>query len=206
LHAHHVVFRSKGGKDTIDNLVTLCEECHKKVHENEITLKIEGRSNRLDVIAQRSMQGKGHMYKELGKTCEVGKVFGYETSSYRKEIGLEKSHIIDSLCIATLRTKERIGLSVLNNYVVSFRPRQTRRVYQVQAKKGIGRARYQVNESIGGIKKGDLVEVKGYLKVVNSIYSNGCLAFAREKGEPNSSVLSKCRVIEKCKTIQWGRM
>lgn len=29
---HHVVFKSQGGGDTIDNAVLLCYDCHQKVH------------------------------------------------------------------------------------------------------------------------------------------------------------------------------
>jgi hypothetical protein len=31
LHAHHIVQRSEGGKDSITNLITLCKECHDKL-------------------------------------------------------------------------------------------------------------------------------------------------------------------------------
>jgi len=32
LAAHHAVFRSHGGSDTLDNLVLLCGKCHSKRH------------------------------------------------------------------------------------------------------------------------------------------------------------------------------
>lgn len=32
LHGHHIVFRSKGGEDTTENLITLCNDCHDGVH------------------------------------------------------------------------------------------------------------------------------------------------------------------------------
>ena len=35
LHIHHVKYRSEGGKHTSDNLITLCLECHEKVHSNK---------------------------------------------------------------------------------------------------------------------------------------------------------------------------
>jgi hypothetical protein len=34
LHAHHVVPRSRGGNDTLSNLVTLCSTCHRQIHEH----------------------------------------------------------------------------------------------------------------------------------------------------------------------------
>jgi 5-methylcytosine-specific restriction endonuclease McrA len=32
LHAHHVVPLSRGGRNTLDNLVTLCGDCHREAH------------------------------------------------------------------------------------------------------------------------------------------------------------------------------
>ena len=37
LHVHHIVPRSRGGKDAPDNLVTLCQDCHEKVHERKLS-------------------------------------------------------------------------------------------------------------------------------------------------------------------------
>lgn len=32
LTPHHVIFRSHGGEDSLENLITLCIECHNGVH------------------------------------------------------------------------------------------------------------------------------------------------------------------------------
>lgn len=32
LHAHHIVPLSRGGTNTLDNLATLCGDCHREVH------------------------------------------------------------------------------------------------------------------------------------------------------------------------------
>jgi 5-methylcytosine-specific restriction endonuclease McrA len=32
LHIHHIIPRCMGGSNKIDNLITLCEECHKEEH------------------------------------------------------------------------------------------------------------------------------------------------------------------------------
>lgn len=39
-HRHHLTYRSAGGADTTDNLVTLCATCHSDEHRNR--LRIEG--------------------------------------------------------------------------------------------------------------------------------------------------------------------
>lgn len=42
LHAHHVVPKSKGGSNGLDNLVTLCESCHNRAHDHDITASMSG--------------------------------------------------------------------------------------------------------------------------------------------------------------------
>ena len=33
LQVHHVILKSQGGKDTMDNLITLCWQCHRLEHD-----------------------------------------------------------------------------------------------------------------------------------------------------------------------------
>jgi hypothetical protein len=51
LHAHHVVFRSRGGPTRLDNLATLCAKCHGLLHEGFLDIEVvegafEGRDAR----------------------------------------------------------------------------------------------------------------------------------------------------------------
>ena len=204
LETHHIQFREHGGKETLTNLITLCEPCHDRLHEGKLTLKVSGVSGHLDQIAQRSMQGKAHLYATLNQVAPVSTVFGYETAAYRKYRELPKSHINDALCIATLLTGEIIAPPQSNMYAINFRPRQTRKQFHSLPQKGKGRVRYQVNEELNGFHKGDLVLVKGQcVKRINSIYSNGYLAFPRMKGEPNQARPSQCKPLERVRTIVW---
>jgi len=34
---HHILFKSAGGTDDIDNLIALCRECHNKAHSGGIS-------------------------------------------------------------------------------------------------------------------------------------------------------------------------
>src|SRR6266568_5107066 len=127
LEAHHIVFRENGGKETLSNLLTLCEACHHKLHEGKISLKVTGVSGHLDQVAQRTMQGKTYLYATLGGAISLSTVFGYETAAYRKHLDLPKTHLIDALCIASLSTDETVLVTQTNIYHIGFRPRQTRR-------------------------------------------------------------------------------
>lgn len=153
------------------------------------------------------MQGKTHMYNLLESIAPAKKVFGYQTSEYRKFLGLPKEHDIDALCIATLQTSEMVKWNKDNYYHINFRASQTRRQYHDMPRKGKGRIQYQVNSESGGFKKGDIVLVKGvYRKQVNSIYSNGRLAFKRIKGEPFAARPQDCKLLESQRTINRQRI
>jgi 5-methylcytosine-specific restriction endonuclease McrA len=240
--AHHIVYREHGGKDTIENLITLCKSCHDKVHRGKLDLDVEGVSGFLDRIAQRTMQGKTYLLKLLGQIATVSKVFGYQTSTFRKSLSLPKTHDIDALCVATVLTGEviptiasgllrssnaclwfkpqgmssavcfanRQPLSSLqrneNFYIIKFRPKQTRRQFHDLPRKAVGRVRYQVNAELKGFRKGDIVKVKGkWVKQINSIYSNGYLAFGRVSGEPNVAKPKDLKLLKRRQTVIWEK-
>ncbi len=207
LEAHHIEFREHGGKDTLGNLLTLCESCHSRLHQGKITLKVTGVSGHLDQIAQRSMQGKTSLYATLGKGAPLTTLFGYQTATWRKHLDLSKAHDVDALCIATYETGEVVPYQRDRCYRIAFRPRRTRRRYHDLPRKGQGRVRYQLNEELEGFHKGDVVRVKGiFVKQINSIYSNGYLAFPRVKGEPAIARPKDCVLLERGTTILWQKL
>ncbi len=205
LEAHHIIERGQGGKNTISNLITLCEICHKDVHTGKFKIG-GGISGFKDIIAQHTMQGKLHLYNKLGKIAPVEKVFGYQTSEYRKMLELPKEHDADAMCIATLLDGELISYCRDNFYEIRFRARQTRRVYHDLPRKNKGRVRYQVNEELGGFRKGDVVKIKErWIKQINSIYSRGYLAFPRVDNGPSTALPKDCRLLQSAATTLWDR-
>lgn len=44
LEVHHIVYRSKGGTDDMENLVTLCRACHAEKHKGEPIYKLMSKS------------------------------------------------------------------------------------------------------------------------------------------------------------------
>jgi hypothetical protein len=207
LEAHHIVFKEHGGKDTLANLLTLCEVCHQRLHQGKITLKVTGVSGHLDQIAQRSMQGKSYLYATLGAHIPLSKLFGYQTATVRKARGLPKTHIVDALCLATYHTRELVREPKSNIYSIRFRPRQTRKQFHSLPKSGKGRIRYQMYKELKGFKKGDIVLVKNkWVKQVNAIYAEGRLAFQRMKGEPANAKPEDCRLLEREPTLVWEKV
>jgi hypothetical protein len=115
--------------------------------------------------------------------------------------------MIDALCIATYHTGAVVPMPEANRYQIGFRARQTRKQYHSLPQKGKGRVRYQVNDELAGFHKGDIVLVKNrYVKQINSIYSDGRLAFKRVKGEPANAKPRDCRLLEREQTIIWEQV
>ena len=101
LNVHHIESRKTGG-DAPNNLLTLCETCHKAYHKGEITLKgvTRGKSFRESAFMNLT---RGWIYRKLRDTYaneEVRYTYGYITKHARIENGLEKDHNTDARCIS----------------------------------------------------------------------------------------------------------
>ena len=110
VEVHHVIYRSNGGADHFNNLVTLHSECHKKVHND---VKIE--ENLFNIIKQKDILKETIQTKQatilnsimsrfflfLHNNFEyVEETFGYETKAKRYEYGIDKSHNNDAFVIS----------------------------------------------------------------------------------------------------------
>jgi 5-methylcytosine-specific restriction endonuclease McrA len=42
LHPHHLKHKSKGGKDTLENLITICADCHREHHDGRLKITLGG--------------------------------------------------------------------------------------------------------------------------------------------------------------------
>jgi hypothetical protein len=108
LHIHHIKFKSNGGTDNPNNLITLCEKHHKMLHEGKIELNIKSfkelkAATIMNVIRKRLLE----FYLDAEET------FGYITKGKRYELGLEKSHVNDAFIIARGNFQERIKIQII---------------------------------------------------------------------------------------------
>ena len=94
LHVHHIVFRSNGGTNTTSNLITLCEDCHDRLHNGEFEIK--GVRSKTKHATEVSVV-KSQLKKRFGDFKEC---FGYDTKYKREQIlNLPKSHYFDAVAI-----------------------------------------------------------------------------------------------------------
>ena len=116
-HYHHITERSKGGSDTPENLIGLCNACHDKVHKGELVLEKIGLKKKyaaLSVLNQampRIAEGliqlfdAGSMKSTASSDDNVRLCLGWETSMAREGAGIKKDHPEDAVCIAALEFK-----------------------------------------------------------------------------------------------------
>jgi hypothetical protein len=140
MRTHHLESRQTGG-DSPDNLITLCEVCHTKLHAGKIELK---QKRTLGFRPETFMSTVNKKLAELlkQKYANVQETFGYLTKSERQELGLEKSHSNDAFVIAggsdqtrslthSLKQKRRNNRCLQLNRK-GFAPSIRRRRYSIQ--------------------------------------------------------------------------
>ena len=109
LNVHHIESRQTGG-DRPDNLITLCESCHKAYHKGKIELKVKNHKTfKAETIMSILRWKIVNKLRELGNVVNI--TYGYLTKSARIALKLGKSHANDAFCIAGGSGQERTKLS-----------------------------------------------------------------------------------------------
>jgi hypothetical protein len=162
LNVHHVTPRADGGTDKPDNLITLCESCHKAYHKGKIKLSIKKHKTfKAETIMSILRWKIVNKLRELGNTVSI--TYGYLTKSARIALKLDKSHSNDAFCIADGSGQERTG--VING---SFTRRQNRctQLNRKGFKLSIRKVRYKLQPN-------DLVRFNGKAFLVKGMQNLG---------------------------------
>ena len=98
LNVHHIESRKTGG-NAPNNLITLCETCHKAYHKGEVKLNIKRGKSCRDAAFM------GIMRKTLFDRLQiiypnVQETYGYITKNTRISNNLPKEHYVDACCIS----------------------------------------------------------------------------------------------------------
>lgn len=99
LEVHHVIFRSQGGSDDAENLITLCHTCHKALHDGIIKLNVVGKTKGQLKYATQMNSIRCQLLKRYPKAIET---FGSVTKANRLMLNnIAKDHHLDACIIAT---------------------------------------------------------------------------------------------------------
>ena len=98
LEVHHIVFRSNGGSDEPDNLITLCRNCHRELHLGKINLNIKGlkRKNQQAAATQMNIL-RSMIIKKFN--LSFTETYGFVTKEVRQYLNLPKEHYFDGVAI-----------------------------------------------------------------------------------------------------------
>lgn len=143
LEVHHIVYRSNGGSDEQENLLTLCSSCHYKLHHGEIALNLKGkRKGQLNHATQ--MNSIRTQLLRLLSTAE--ETFGYITKEHRYLMELPKEHYFDAVAIAN--NGEKVEFKV-NNALI---------------KKSVSKGDYQQTKGVRSEQKIPTGKIQGFRK------------------------------------------
>ena len=98
LEVHHIVYRSQGGSDEQDNLITLCHTCHKNLHNGKIITNFKGKRKGNLKYATQMNSIRCQLLKHYPNVIET---YGYVTKANRLSMDIEKDHHLDACVIAS---------------------------------------------------------------------------------------------------------
>ena len=170
LNVHHLESRKTGG-NAPNNLITLCETCHKAYHLGKFELKVKRGSSLRDAALMNIMRWA--VYENAKAVFEnVHLTYGYVTKHARIENRIEKTHSADAFCIS-----KNIYAHRLRSYLkCRCLPRHTRALHVYNPKKDGIRRSTVASHWIGKsrLQRYDSVEWKGIR----------CFIFGSTNGRP----------------------
>lgn len=203
LNVHHIESRKTGG-DAPNNLITLCETCHKAYHKGEIKLNFKRSKSYRDAAFM------GIMRKTLfNRLCvvysNVYETYGYITKNTRIENNLPKAHYIDARCISGNSKANPLDYYIYQKCV----RKQNRQIHKNNFLKGRHKKNNQLIGSIFGFELFDTVKYQnkqyfvfgkrksGYLNIRNldgEKVNNGSISYKKLKRiKHNSTKLTERR-------------
>lgn len=158
LNVHHIESRKTGG-NAPNNLITLCETCHKGYHNGTIVLPnaIKRGMRFRDAAFMNIMRWT--LYENLKKIYNnVSLTYGYITKNIRINNGLSKSHYFDARCISGNPTAKPLGYYFYQRKVRCH----NRKIHKCKINKGGIRKRNQAAFVVHGFRLYDKVRWDGH--------------------------------------------
>ena len=98
LEVHHIIPRPEG-TDRPDNLITLCQTCHRKLHAGKLKVELKAGEGFKPESFMSTIRWK--LVEKLKNITEnVSITYGYITKQRRSELGLPKTSLNDAFVIA----------------------------------------------------------------------------------------------------------
>lgn len=153
LNVHHIESRKTGG-NAPNNLVTLCETCHKGYHEGKVKLSKNIKRGMSFRDAAFMVIMRWAFYNQLKKLYpNVSLTYGYLTKNARIRNELPKTHCVDARCISGHPLVEPLGYYFYQKKVRCH----NRQIHKNTILKGGYRKRNQAPYTVKGFRLFDKV-------------------------------------------------
>lgn len=207
LHVHHLESRKAGG-DAPDNLITLCDRCHKKHHDGLITekgLKKRKRKSTRDAAFMGIMRKTLMQRLSSDLPIPVAETRGYITKATREKLlVLPKSHTNDALAIAQGKQGFNVGYLpgiVQINKIYTIRPvrHHNRQLHKAIILKGGVRKTNQAEKYVFGYRLFDKVQFNGHDCFIWGRRTSGYFVVKTIDGKVihNSASFTKLQLVER---------
>lgn len=134
LQTHHIIYRSNGGTNRVDNLITVCMDCHTSKNHKKGGILYKWQEEHKKVKQYKEPPLMNALRKRIFvKYPNAVITYGSETTPKRKEIGLDKTHYNDAIIISGIKTIEENPNEWL--LIRQFRKKK-RSLHEATARKG----------------------------------------------------------------------
>lgn len=198
LNVHHIESRKTGG-DSPNNLITLCETCHKAYHRGEFELNVKRGKSFRDSAFMGIMRWS--FYDRLKNIYpNVSMTFGYITKNTRITNNLPKEHYVDARCISGNPTAKPLGYYFYQKKVRC----QNRQIHKANFLKGGRKKLNQAPFLVKGFRLFDLVEYQKDLYYIFERRDSGFFDIRKLDGTKVNKGSINCkylRLVDKRKSI-----
>ena len=203
LNVHHIKSRKTGG-NAPNNLITLCETCHKGYHNGTVELPktIKRGMSFKDATFMGIMRWS--FYNRLKEIySNVFMTYGYITKDTRIKNNLPKDHYIDARCISGNPNAEPLGYYFYQKKVRCH----NRQIHKSNILKGGKKKLNQASYLVKGFRLFDKVEFEGQVCFIFGRRSSGYFDIRKLNGEVISRSVSwkKLKILETRKSLLMER-
>ena len=203
LNVHHIESRKTGG-NAPNNLITLCETCHKGYHNGTVELPktIKRGMSFKDATFMGIMRWS--FYNRLKEIYpNVFMTYGYITKDTRIKNNLPKDHYIDARCISGNPNAEPLGYYFYQKKVRCH----NRQIHKANILKGGKKKLNQAPYLVKGFRLFDKVEFEGQVCFIFGRRSNGYFDIRKLNGEviSRSASWKKLKLLETRKSLLMER-
>ena len=203
LNVHHIKSRKTGG-NAPNNLITLCETCHKGYHNGTVELPktIKRGMSFKDATFMGIMRWS--FYNRLKEIYpNVFMTYGYITKNIRIKNNLPKDHYIDARCISGNPNAEPLGYYFYQKKVRCH----NRQIHKSNILKGGKKKLNQASYLVKGFRLFDKVEFEGQICFIFARRSSGYFDIRKLNGEVihRSASWKKLKLLETRKSLLMER-